>query len=143
MHAFLEMYAGVRQQLHGRRLVLHRLRCDGAKEFAGPAARRKMLSMGVSLEVRAADDPRQLGRVEREFSTLFDMVRSMLIAASAPVHLWGLAVLHAIVLENWRPQRVVRLDKDGQLTKQKEMGSRHFALMAGEHPPNHHLRAWG
>ena len=53
-------------------------RTDGAREFADSELLSYLANHGIVHQIRAADQPQQLGRPERAFRTIFNMVRSML-----------------------------------------------------------------
>jgi hypothetical protein len=58
------------------------------------------VDLGIKHEVTAVYTPQQNGRVERLNRTLLDKTRAMMINSSAPLALWGEALMTAIRLRN-------------------------------------------
>eukprot|EP00638_Chattonella_subsalsa_P014438 CAMPEP_0117850254 /NCGR_PEP_ID=MMETSP0949-20121206/21578_1 /TAXON_ID=44440 /ORGANISM="Chattonella subsalsa, Strain CCMP2191" /LENGTH=1052 /DNA_ID=CAMNT_0005697613 /DNA_START=193 /DNA_END=3352 /DNA_ORIENTATION=- len=78
-------------------------RTDGAREFADSELLTYLANNGIQHQIRAADQPQQLGRPERAFRTIFNMVRSMLSHAAVNRNLWGEAALTSCFLLNRLP----------------------------------------
>jgi len=106
------------------------VRTDGAREF-DESFRSYLISKGIAHELRAADQPQQMGKVEVCFRVLFNMVRCMLKSSNTPNTMWGQAALSAIFLLN----RLPTSSNPGFITP--------FEMFYGDKPDLSKIRAWG
>jgi len=76
------------------------IRSDNGTEFTGKDYQALLSSNGIRHETSAPHSPHQNGTAERNWRTLFDMARCMLIESELPKVLWTYAVQTADVVRN-------------------------------------------
>ena len=79
---------------------IKRVRSDGGTEYTGNSFKTLMVKNGIRHETSAPYSPHQNGTAERNWRTLFDMARCMLIESGLPKSLWPYAVQTASVIRN-------------------------------------------
>ena len=75
-------------------------RSDNGTEFTGKSYQTLIIKQGIRHETSAPYSPHQKGTAERNWRTLFDMARCMLIESNLPKQLWTYAVQTAAVVRN-------------------------------------------
>ncbi len=75
-------------------------RSDNGTEFTGKGYQALLIKHGIRHETSAPYSPHQNGTAERNWRTLFDMARCMLIESNLPKQLWTYAVQTAAVVRN-------------------------------------------
>ena len=90
--------------------TLQRLHTDGGGEFRSNELQVFLLRNRTQYTRTTAETPAHNGVAERMNRTLFEMVRSMMVHASAPNELWGESVLWAAHVHNCMPQRTIDND---------------------------------
>lgn len=76
------------------------IRSDNGAEFMGKNYQALLGKNGIRHETAAPYSPHQNGTAERNWHTLFDMARCMLIESELPKELWTYAVQTAAVVRN-------------------------------------------
>ena len=76
------------------------VRSDNGTEFMGENYQELLSKNGIKHETSAPYSPHQNGTAERNWHTLFDMARCMLIESELPKELWTYAVQTAAVVRN-------------------------------------------
>ncbi|XP_066542004.1 uncharacterized protein [Hoplias malabaricus] len=76
------------------------IRSDNGTEFMGKDYQALLNKNGIRHETSAPYSPHQNGTAERNWRTLFDMARCMLIESELPKELWAYAVQTAAVVRN-------------------------------------------
>lgn len=79
---------------------IKRLRSDCGTEYTGKDFKALMIKNGIRHETSAPYSPHQNGTAERNWRTLFDMARCMLIESGLPKCLWTYAVQTAAMIRN-------------------------------------------
>ena len=82
---------------HGR---IKSLRSDNGSEFKSNDFQRLLSDKGIRHETSAPYSPHQNGTAERNWQTLFEMARCMLIENNLPKSLWTYTVMTAAVIRN-------------------------------------------
>ena len=77
-----------------------RLRSDNGGEFISKEFKQLMLDHKIKHETSSPRSPHQNGSAERQWRTLFDMARCMLLESGLPQYLWNYAVMHAAYVRN-------------------------------------------
>ena len=85
------------------------LRTDNTKDFINQELREFLASEGIKHETSCPYTPQQNGLVERKIEDIVGKGRTLLIQASAPLNLWGFAVMTTIHLINRLPSRSLGL----------------------------------
>ena len=106
-------------------------RTDGAREFIESEFLTYLADIGIGHQLRAADQPQQLGRPERAFRTIFNMVRTMLVQSELSKTLWGQAALSSVFILN----RLPTSSNPGLCTP--------FEMAYGYPPDLSGIRVWG
>lgn len=89
--------AGLDTAQYGR---VKQIRSDNALEFMGNNYQALLSKNGIKHERSAPYSPHQNGTAERNWRTLVDMARCMLIESQVPKELWTYAVQTAFVVRN-------------------------------------------
>lgn len=76
------------------------MRSDNGTEFTGRAYQMLLIKNAISHQSSAPYSPHQNGTAERNWRTLFDMARCLLIESGLPKQLWTYAVQTAAVIRN-------------------------------------------
>ena len=76
------------------------IRSDSGGEFTANAYETLLLDNQINHETSAPSSPHQNGTAERQWRTLFEMARCMLIESGLPKHLWAYAVMCATYTRN-------------------------------------------
>lgn len=76
------------------------IRSDNGTEFTGQEFQSLLSKNSIRHEFSAPYSPHQNGTAERNWRTLFDMARCMLIESNLPKELWTYAVMTAAVIRN-------------------------------------------
>lgn len=76
------------------------VRSDNGTEFTGQEFQSLLTKNNIRHEFSAPYSPHQNGTAERNWRTLFDMARCMLIESNLPKELWTYAVMTAAVIRN-------------------------------------------
>ena len=79
---------------------IQRIRSDNGTEFTGKHYKTLLVKNGIRHETSAPYSPHQNGTAERNWRTLFDMARCMLIESGLPKGLWPYAVQTAAITRN-------------------------------------------
>ena len=79
---------------------IKRVRSDNGTEYTANSFKTLMVKNGIRHETSAPYSPHQNGTAERNWRTLFDMARCMLIESGLPKSLWPYAVQTAAVIRN-------------------------------------------
>ena len=82
---------------HGR---IKSLRFDNGSEFKSNDFQRLLCDNSIRHESSAPYSPHQNGAAERNWQTLFEMARCMIIENNLPKSLWTYAVMTAAVIRN-------------------------------------------
>ena len=82
---------------HGR---IKSLRSDNGSEFKSNDFQRLLCDNNIQHETSAPYSPYQNGTAERNWRTLFEMARCMVIENNSPKSLWTSAVMTAAVIRN-------------------------------------------
>ena len=77
-----------------------RLRSDNGGEFISKEFKELMLDSKIKHETSAPRSPHQNGSAERQWRTVFEMARCMLIESGLPKYLWTYAVMSAAYIRN-------------------------------------------
>ncbi|XP_066925577.1 uncharacterized protein [Clytia hemisphaerica] len=77
-----------------------RLRSDNGGEYISAEFKALLLKYNIKHELTSPYSPHQNGTAERNWRTLFEMARSLLIEANLPKSLWTYAVLTATHIRN-------------------------------------------
>ena len=77
-----------------------RLRSDNGGEFMSKDFKELMLDNKIKHETSAPRSPHQNGSAERQWKTLFEMARCMLIESGLPKYLWTYAAMSAAYIRN-------------------------------------------
>ncbi len=77
-----------------------RLRSDNGTEFTAKQYKTLLVKNGIRHETSAPYSPHQNGTAERNWRTLFDMSRCMLIESELPKNVWPYAVQTAAIIRN-------------------------------------------
>ena len=77
-----------------------KLRSDNAKEYESNEFEEILLNRGIKHEFSSPYSPHQNSKIERQWRTLFDMVRALLIDSNVPLKYWPYAVIMAAYLRN-------------------------------------------
>ena len=80
--------------------VVKRLRTDNGGEFVSQDFENVLLKHNIRHEFSAPYSPHQNGTAERNWRTLFEAARCMLIESNLPKHLWTYAVMAASHIRN-------------------------------------------
>ena len=80
--------------------VVKRLRTDNGGEFVSKEFEAVLVQNNIRHEFCAPYSPHQNGTAERNWRTLFDIARSMLIESKLPKYLWTYAVQTAAHIRN-------------------------------------------
>ena len=76
------------------------IRSDNGTEFTARDFQSLLSEKGIRHETSAPYSPHQNGTAERNWRTLFEMARCMLVESSLPKELWTYAVMTAAVIRN-------------------------------------------
>ena len=76
------------------------IRSDNGTEFRGKHYQALLCKNGIRHETSAPYSPHQNGTAERNWRTLFDMARCLLLDSKLPKELWTYAVQTAAVVRN-------------------------------------------
>jgi hypothetical protein len=79
---------------------IKRLRSDNGGEFLSGEFKKVMIDNKIKHETSAPRSPHQNGTAERQWRTVFDMARCMLLESNIPKYLWNYAVLAARYIRN-------------------------------------------
>ena len=77
-----------------------RLRTDGGGEFMSKEFSELMVRNQIRHEISASHSPHQNGTAERQWRSLFDMARCMLLDKGIPKYMWPYAVTYAAYTRN-------------------------------------------
>ena len=77
-----------------------RLRTDGGGEFMSKQYKELMVKNKIKHETSASHSPHQNGTAERQWRSLFDMSRCMLLDKGLPKYMWPYAVSYAAYTRN-------------------------------------------
>ena len=77
-----------------------RLRSDNGGEFISREFKELMLENKIKHETSAPRSPHQNGTAERQWRTIFDMARCLLVESGLPKQLWNYAVMSAAYIRN-------------------------------------------
>lgn len=80
--------------------TVKRLRSDNGGEFVSREFKKIMLENKIKHETSAPRSPHQNGTAERQWRTIFDMARCMLVESGLPKQLWTYAVMSAAYIRN-------------------------------------------
>lgn len=115
---------------------IKRLRSDNGTEYTAKSFKSLMVKNGIRHETSAPYSPHQNGTAERNWRTLFDMARCMLIESGLPKGLWPYAVQTAAVIRNrcfnkrTKQTPVQALTgRQPNLSKMQKFGSKCFAYV--------------
>lgn len=76
------------------------IRSDNGTEFTGTNFQSLLIQHAIRHETSAPYSPHQNGTAERNWRTLFEMARCMLLESNLPKKLWTYAVMTAAVIRN-------------------------------------------
>ena len=77
-----------------------RLRSDNGGEFISRKFKELILENKIKHETSAPRSPHQNGIAERQWRTIFDMARCLLVESGLPKQLWNYAVMSAAYIRN-------------------------------------------
>ena len=77
-----------------------RLRSDNGGEYISNEFKSLLTRHGIKHELSAPHSPHQNGTAERNWRTLFDMARALLIESGLPKYLWTYALMTATHIRN-------------------------------------------
>ena len=77
-----------------------RLRSDNGGEFISREFKELMLENKIKHETSAPRSPHQNGTAERQWRTIFDMARCLLVESGLPKQMWNYAVMSAAYIRN-------------------------------------------
>ena len=77
-----------------------RLRSDNGGEYLPAEFKSLLVKHGIKHELSSPYSPHQNGTAERNWRTLFDMARALLIESKMPKFLWTYAIMAAIYIRN-------------------------------------------
>jgi len=80
--------------------IVKRFRCDNGTEFSSEEFRSLLVKNKIKQEFSAPYSPHQNGTVERNWRTLFDMSRCLLLDSNLPKSMWTYAVKTAAYIRN-------------------------------------------
>ena len=83
------------------------LRTDNAKDFIDHELREFLASEGIRHKTSCPYTPQQNGLAERKIGDIVDKARTLLIQATAPLNLWGFAIVTATHLINRLPSKIL------------------------------------
>lgn len=106
-----------------------RLRTDGGGEFMSTEFRDLMVQNKIKHETSASHSPHQNGTAERQWRSLFDMARCMLLDKKLPKILWPYALSYAAYTRN--------------RCYVKRLGKTPFEAFVGKKPNVSHMQGFG
>ena len=79
---------------------VQKMRSDNGGEYISKEFREILVNHSIKHELSAPYSPHQNGTAERNWRTLFEMGRSMLIESKLPKYLWTYAIITATHIRN-------------------------------------------
>ena len=98
---------------------IKRLRSDNGTEFTSKEFQALIMESKIYHEKSAPHSPHQNGTAERNWRTLFEMARCLLLEAKLPKNLWTYAVLSATYIRNRCYNRRLKMTPFEALTGKK------------------------
>ncbi len=81
-------------------ITVRQLRSDRGGEFVGNGVLNFLATKNIVLHQSATGDSETQGSIERQFRTLWNSIRCMLLDQDLPSSYWGLAALYSVYLDN-------------------------------------------
>jgi hypothetical protein len=103
---------------------------DGAKEFVSNQMEESLRSLGIEHTVTPPYHHHKMGKVERVWRTLINMVRTAMISANLPIFLWAECFSWAAHVYNRTPHG-------------ENLNSTPYEILFGQRPRAASLRTWG
>ena len=79
---------------------IERMRSDNGGEYISSEFKSLLTKYGIKHELSAPHSPHQNGTAERNWRTLFDMARALLVESGLPKYLWTYALMTATHIRN-------------------------------------------
>ena len=126
------------------------LRTDNATDFLNRELSDFLKSKGIIHQTSCPYTPRQNGLAERKIGDIVDKARTLLIQSSAPLNLWGFAVMTSSHLINRLPSRILNLQSPIEILEtfypsvrlKTGLAVKPFGCIAYVYNPLHRLNKW-
>ena len=88
------------QWIFEQNITVRQLRSDRGGEFVGTGVLNFLATKNIVLHQSATGDSETQGSIERQFRTLWNSIRCMLLDQDLPASYWGLAALYSVYIDN-------------------------------------------
>ena len=126
------------------------LRADNATDFLNRELSDFFKSKGIIHQTSCPYTPQQNGLAERKIGDIVDKARTLLIQSSAPLNLWGFAVMTSSHLINRLPSRILNLQSPIEILEtfypyvrlKTSLAIKPFGCITYVYNPLHRLNKW-